>query len=125
MFLMPSQIRAVRPEPDVQHALRHRAGRPARSAGWRTRFATTRAGAPDATGFAFDEYTPAALLEALGRALALFQDPPAWRALQLAGMRQDHSWDRSAREYVKIYERAMNRGPAGPRPSCAVTRGDG
>jgi starch synthase len=65
-------------------------------------------GQPDATGFSFDEYTPAALLAALSHALALYRDPVRWQALQLAGMRQDHSWDRSAREYVKIYERAMN-----------------
>jgi starch synthase len=71
-------------------------------------------GRPDATGFAFDEYTPSALLNALTRALALFKDRPRWRALQLAGMRQDHSWDRSAREYVKIYERAINL----PRPGA-------
>ena len=76
------------------------------------------AGASDATGFAFDEYTPRTLLETLSRALALFRDPARWRALQLTGMRQDHSWDRSAREYVKIYERAMNRGPRlAPRPA--------
>ena len=62
---------------------------------------------PDATGFVFDAPTPAGLLGALGRALALFRSPSQWRDLQLAGMRQDHSWDRSAREYVKIYERAM------------------
>ena len=36
--------------------------------------------------------------------------PREWRALQAAGMRQDFSWDRSAREYVKIYERAMQQG---------------
>jgi len=30
-----------------------------------------------------------------------------WHVLQLAGMRQDNSWDRSAQEYVKIYKRAM------------------
>ena len=62
----------------------------------------------DATGFVFEEHTPAALLGALSRALALFQSPSDWRHLQLAGMRQDHSWDRSAREYVKIYERVTN-----------------
>ena len=39
---------------------------------------------------------------------ALFADPARWRALQLAGMQQDFSWDRSAREYVKIYERAID-----------------
>jgi starch synthase len=73
-------------------------------------------GQPDATGFSFDEYTPAALLSALSHALVLYRDPAGWDALQLAGMRQDHSWDRSAREYVKIYERAMNlaRRPSAP-----------
>jgi starch synthase len=59
------------------------------------------------TGFVFSEYSPAALLEALNRAFTIFQDAGTWRALQLAGMRQDFSWDRSAQEYVKIYERAL------------------
>jgi starch synthase len=61
------------------------------------------------TGFVFREYSPPALLDAVARALAAFADEPRWRALQEAGMRQDHSWDRSAREYVKIYERAASR----------------
>ena len=64
-------------------------------------------GRKSSTGFVFEAYTPAALLEALKRALALFPDREKWRALQVAGMKQDHSWDRSAREYVKIYERAL------------------
>jgi starch synthase len=59
------------------------------------------------TGFILRAYTPAALLEALNRALAAFEERPTWQALQAAGMRQDFSWDRSAREYVKIYERAL------------------
>jgi starch synthase len=59
------------------------------------------------TGFVMTAYSPAALLEALNRALAVFDDPPRWQALQMAGMQQDFSWDRSAREYVKIYERSL------------------
>jgi starch synthase len=58
-------------------------------------------------GFVFDEYSAAALRGTIERALAAFKDERGWRTLQLAGMAQDHSWDRSAREYVKIYERAM------------------
>jgi starch synthase len=61
------------------------------------------------TGFVFADYTPAALLETLGRALAGFSNQEAWRALQRTGMQQDHSWDRSAREYVRIYERVLSR----------------
>jgi starch synthase len=63
-------------------------------------------GSRDATGFVFTDYTPAALLDAVKRALALFEDQAAWKALQVAGMAEDHSWDRSAAEYVKIYGRA-------------------
>jgi starch synthase len=62
------------------------------------------------TGFVFTDYTPEALLGSLQRALALYADRPRWRVLQLAGMKRDHSWDRSAREYVKIYERAAKLG---------------
>jgi starch synthase len=64
-------------------------------------------GDPSSNGFAFRAYRPDALLDALQRALALFAHPKEWRALQMAGMRVDHSWDRSAREYVTIYERAL------------------
>jgi starch synthase len=58
------------------------------------------------TGFVFVEYSAVALLAALGRALEMFENRPAWRRVQKAGMREDFSWDASAREYVKVYERA-------------------
>jgi starch synthase len=61
------------------------------------------------TGFVFREYTGLAMLAALRRALRLFEDRPRWRALRVAGMRQDNSWDRSAREYVKLYERVIRK----------------
>ena len=64
-----------------------------------------------ATGFVFYDYTPGALLETLRRALASFKKPRTWKALQRAGMKRDHSWDRSAREYVKIYERVSATAP--------------
>jgi len=64
-------------------------------------------GRKTSTGFVFKPYRPDALLKALTRALSLYADRGAWEALQRAGMNQDHSWDRSAQEYVKIYERAL------------------
>jgi starch synthase len=67
------------------------------------------------TGFKFRPYTAAALLEALERARGVFGNPRSWKKLQLAGMSQDFSWDRSAREYVKLYERALARSPSGTR----------
>jgi starch synthase len=61
------------------------------------------------TGFKFKPYTAAALLAAMERAKSTFANPRSWTQLQVAGMRQDFSWDRSAREYVKLYESARGR----------------
>ena len=61
------------------------------------------------TGFKFEPYTAAALLGAMERAQTVFANPSNWKKLQVAGMRQDFSWDRSAREYVKLYESAIGR----------------
>ena len=46
----------------------------------------------------------------LTAALTTFRDARGWRTLQLAGMQQDFSWARSAKEYVKIYRRALTEG---------------
>jgi starch synthase len=64
-------------------------------------------GRGDATGFVFTEYSPWVLLDTINKALETFAQPEIWRQLQVNGMRQDLSWDRSAREYVKIYEQAL------------------
>jgi starch synthase len=58
-------------------------------------------------GFKFRDYTPAALVQALRRAVNLYADAAAWKRVQVAGMREDHSWDVSAREYVKVYRSAI------------------
>ena len=58
---------------------------------------------PNGTGVTFAEYTPAALVDAVRRALELFKDKQRWEGLQRAGMAVDPSWDASAREYVKVY----------------------
>jgi starch synthase len=59
-----------------------------------------------ATGFKFRDYTPDALVWAVGRALAAFPNSKRWKAMQVNGMRRDFSWDVSAREYVKVYRGA-------------------
>ena len=58
------------------------------------------------TGFTFDDYSPQALLGTLRWALDIYKDRPLWRRMQLAGMRQDFSWDASARAYLDVYTRA-------------------
>ena len=62
-----------------------------------------------ATGFVFTEQTPRALVEAVQRALAAFDDHALWSGLARNGMRQDFSWSRSARAYEQVYKRALHR----------------
>jgi starch synthase len=59
------------------------------------------------TGFLFSDYSPAALRDAILRAIAVYQQPRSWRRLQINGMKKDFSWDRSAAEYLKVYKRVI------------------
>jgi starch synthase len=59
------------------------------------------------TGFSFEEYSPQALLGTLQWALRTFKERRTWRKMQAAGMRQDFSWDRSARAYQNVYRRRI------------------
>ena len=56
------------------------------------------------TGFKFQQYTPQALVGTVERALAAHKNTRRWKAIQRRAMAEDHSWDVSAREYVKVYE---------------------
>ncbi|MGE5359005.1 MAG: glycogen synthase GlgA [Bacteroidales bacterium] len=58
------------------------------------------------TGFKFKGYTGRALLRALRCALQVYHEPARWQAIQVAGMKQDHSWASSARAFEKVYGRA-------------------
>ena len=58
------------------------------------------------TGFKFKEYSGEALLATLKWASAVYRNQDAWHALMRNAMAQDHSWPNSAREYMKVYERA-------------------
>lgn len=59
-------------------------------------------------GFKFHEYTPASLMQALQAALQLHRDQPAWIKTQQRIMQEDFSWERSAREYERLYQKVMN-----------------
>lgn len=62
-----------------------------------------------ANGFAFDHYSPEALVATVGRAIAAYRDPGLWRWLQQVGMRADFSWDRAADRYWALYELTVDR----------------
>jgi starch synthase len=59
------------------------------------------------TGFTFTDYSTEALVDAVSRAFRAFRDQARWTAIAQRGMRKDHSWDASAREYVKVYREML------------------
>ncbi len=67
-----------------------------------------------ATGFVFDAATPAALLAAIDRALALFRRPSAWIGVMQTAMAQDYSWARSAQRYLDLYRSLSPAGDPSP-----------
>jgi len=69
------------------------------------------------TGFKFHEYTGAALLDAIGRALEAFRWPRLWTRIMLNGMRKDFSWSRSAAEYVEVYRSLVPAAAVKPAPA--------
>jgi starch synthase len=63
---------------------------------------------PDSgTGFKFYRYEPKAFFQAIKSALDLIKDRDGWLRIQKRAMAQDFSWDRSAREYIEVYEQAL------------------
>ena len=65
-------------------------------------------GAPvgHATGFAFDDFSPDALLDAVNLALETYSLPETWEAIMRTAASQDWSWSRSAGSYAALYSLA-------------------
>jgi starch synthase len=57
------------------------------------------------TGFKFSAYSGVALLNCIHEALRAFKDQNGWSKLMQNGMKKDFSWNASAREYVRVYEK--------------------
>ncbi len=65
-----------------------------------------------ANGFSFADASAYALSMVIDRAVRAYRQPDVWRQIVETGMNQDWSWDRSARQYVELYERTMAKAPA-------------
>ncbi len=66
---------------------------------------------PAANGFSFQECSSMALGECLRQACeTYYRRPEVWRQLIAVGMGQDWSWAASARRYVEMYRKTMERG---------------
>ena len=70
------------------------------------------------TGFKFSEYNGESLLLTIKHALTAYRDQTSWQALMRNAMNKDFSWNASAREYGKIYEkvRQMRGAPVTAAP---------
>ncbi|PWH20072.1 MAG: hypothetical protein DDG59_01370 [Anaerolineae bacterium] len=59
------------------------------------------------TGFLFQNPQSEELEATLRKAIQLYANRRAWRALQRNGMSQDFSWSRSAKEYLNVYQQVI------------------
>lgn len=59
----------------------------------------------EGNGFTFWRNKTEDLLEVMKLAIQTYNDKETWNTLVLRAMKQDFSWNRSAKEYVKLYER--------------------
>ena len=55
-------------------------------------------------GFVFDEKSPSMLLDAIDRALKLYEDRVRFEKAKKRAMEQDFSWGSSAKKYMGVYE---------------------
>ena len=62
---------------------------------------------PPANGFIMPDFTSKSLVATVRRTIDVFHHPQRWRELQLNAMAEDHSWKNSAREYLQLYQKAV------------------
>jgi len=58
-------------------------------------------------GFVFDEQSPERLLATIERALKFYEDKKKLDTARKRAMKQDFSWDKSAKKYLTLYESLM------------------
>jgi starch synthase len=56
-----------------------------------------------ASGFVFDEASVSAMLEAIKRALFVYDNKKTWQKIQKIAMQKDFSWQQSAEQYLALY----------------------
>ena len=58
-------------------------------------------------GFVFEDYSAHSMIDAIRRAIDKFQNKKIWKQIQLNGMNENFSWDKSARKYLQLYQLAL------------------
>jgi starch synthase len=57
-----------------------------------------------ATGIVFEGALSGTFLEAIKRAVMLYSQPETWKQMQINGMQKDFSWQKSAEQYMALYD---------------------
>jgi starch synthase len=60
-------------------------------------------------GFKFQNYNAREFLDKIYEAIYAFADADTWRTIQLNAMRVDNSWEKAAREYLRLYQIALQQ----------------
>ncbi|HWR60667.1 MAG TPA: glycogen synthase GlgA [Clostridia bacterium] len=61
----------------------------------------------DGTGFSFANYNAHEMLDTVRRAVKTYEDKAVWKEIMKNGMQQDFSWNKSAQEYLQLYNKLM------------------
>jgi starch synthase len=61
----------------------------------------------EGTGFTFANYNAHEMLGAISRATDFFRQKDIWKAIVKNGMLQDFSWNKSAQEYLELYNKLV------------------
>ena len=59
------------------------------------------------TGFVFEEYDSKALLKSIKETLKQYKDKNNWQEIIKRAMKEDFSWQKSAKDYLKLYKKLI------------------
>ncbi len=68
------------------------------------------------TGFKFKALKKELFLKTLQKALSCFNQSPIWKKLMLNGMAKDNSWEFSAKQYSRLYQKSLHARNIEPAP---------
>jgi starch synthase len=58
-------------------------------------------------GFKFTDYKPKAFLTSIRDAISQYHKAENWKKLRVSAMKEDFSWDQSAKRYLKLYRTTL------------------